>query len=205
MNFKQALDCISKAKLVEDLARGNIHQKFERLICVTLKWTTVYVRIQQESKDRFATNQGVRQKEAPSTALLNLVLGYVMPQIDTDDTIRNRGDQICSRVRRWYCNNRKKAWNYGRNVDGNSNRRKRRRNEKVAPKLLWKNMWIFSMLFVKRSVFDNSSSASTVCWSTCSNWVRVFMKEFKHAISIYYIDFVLMVTCFIKYINYRNY
>src|SRR5215469_2657942 len=75
--FKQAYDSINRKKFVLILEEFKIPRKLINLIGMTLRNTTGRVKAQNMMTEEFAINKGLRQRNALSTQLFNVVLEKV--------------------------------------------------------------------------------------------------------------------------------
>ena len=75
IDFKQAYDSINRGKLILILEEFNIPRKLINLTGMTLRNTTGRVKVQNMMTEEFAINKGLRQGDALSTQLFNVVFG----------------------------------------------------------------------------------------------------------------------------------
>jgi len=88
-----AYDSINREKLMLILEEFKIPRKLINLIGMTLRNTTGRVKVQNIMTEEFAINIGLRQRDALSTQLFNVVLEKVMRHIKI-----NRGGSIYTRT-----------------------------------------------------------------------------------------------------------
>lgn len=96
IDYKQAYDSIDRKVLIETLIQFYVPRKLIRLIQMTLTKNKGKVTIQGEMTDEFEIGRGVRQGDALSTILFNIVLERVVRNISINPggTIFNRMVQI---------------------------------------------------------------------------------------------------------------
>jgi len=96
IDFKQVYDSINREKLMLILEEFKIPRKLINLIGMTLRNTTGRVKVRNMMTEEFAINKGLRQGDALSTQLLNVVLEKVMrhTQINKGGSIHTRTLQI---------------------------------------------------------------------------------------------------------------
>jgi len=74
IDFKQAFDTVNRPKMYENLKILKIPTKLIRLVKTTLTYSRAVVEVHQGRTDVFNINNGLRQGDALSTVLFNLVL-----------------------------------------------------------------------------------------------------------------------------------
>jgi len=93
VDFKQVYDSINSEKLILILEEFKIPRKLINLIGMTLRNTTRRIKVQNMMTEEFAINKGLRQGDALSTQLFNVVLEKVMRNIQI-----NKGGSIYTRT-----------------------------------------------------------------------------------------------------------
>jgi len=93
IDFKQAHDSINREKLILILQEFKIPKKLINLIGMTSRNTTGRVIVQNMMTEEFAINKGLRQRDALSTQLFNVVWEKVMRHIQI-----NKGGSIYTRT-----------------------------------------------------------------------------------------------------------
>jgi len=93
IDFKQAYDSINRENLILILEEFKIPRKLINLTEMTLRNTTGRVKVQNMMKEESAINKGLRQGDAMSTQLFNVVLEKVMRHIQI-----NKGSSIYTRT-----------------------------------------------------------------------------------------------------------
>jgi len=95
IDFKQAYGSINREKLILILEEFKIPRKLINLIGMTLRNTTGRVKVQNMMTEEFAINKVLRQGDALSTQLFNVVLDKVIRHIQI-----NKGGSLreCSRI-----------------------------------------------------------------------------------------------------------
>jgi sorting nexin-29 len=96
INFKAAYDTIRRDKLLEALTEFKIQPKLIRLVKVTLKRVRCRVKIHNNLSEQFDTSIGLRQGDALSCILFDLVLETVHTdsEIETKGTTYNKSNPI---------------------------------------------------------------------------------------------------------------
>ena len=74
IDFQQALDTVNRPKIYENLKMLKIPTNIIRLVKTTLTNSRAVVEVHQGRRDVFNINSGLRQGDALSTVLFNLVL-----------------------------------------------------------------------------------------------------------------------------------
>ena len=72
-----------------------IPKKLASLVSLTLEETYAKVLIQGKASDLFKVETGVKQGDALSTLVFNLILDYVIKDIDPSATIFTKSAQVC--------------------------------------------------------------------------------------------------------------
>jgi len=93
IDFKQAYDSINREKWMLKLGEFKIPRKLINLIGTTLRNTTGRVKVQNMMTEEFTINKLLRQGDALSTQLFNVVLEKVMRHIQI-----NKGRSIYTRT-----------------------------------------------------------------------------------------------------------
>ena len=96
IDFKQAFDSLHRSKIGHVLISQGIPSKYVRLITNTLVNTTSKVRIHGKLTTPIIINSGVRQGDALSTTIFNLMLNYAIKEIDPRGNIFHKSIQICA-------------------------------------------------------------------------------------------------------------
>jgi len=96
VDFKQAFDKVNRPKLYESLKRLKIPTKLIKLVKTTMTNSRAVVEVYHGRAEIFNTNNGLRQGDALSTILFNLVLEAELLKIDLRGTISNKSKQLCT-------------------------------------------------------------------------------------------------------------
>jgi hypothetical protein len=96
IDFKQAFDKVNRLKLYESLKMLKIPTKLIRLVRMTLTNSRAAVEIYQGRTEVFNIHNGLRQGDALSTILFNLVLEAALLKIDLRGNISTRTKQLCA-------------------------------------------------------------------------------------------------------------
>lgn len=96
VDFKQAFDSIIRQKIAPTLMNLEIPQKLARLVAMTLRNTSARVLVQGKLTESFETISGVRQGDALSTLVFNLVLHSVLKEVAPGASIATKSAQICA-------------------------------------------------------------------------------------------------------------
>ncbi|XP_055385015.1 uncharacterized protein LOC129614453 [Condylostylus longicornis] len=94
IDFKQAFDSIDRTKISTALAFLGVPKKLINLINMTMKFSTSKVLIQGAISESFQINSGVRQGDALSALIFNMVLHYAIRDIDKGGNIFVRSHKI---------------------------------------------------------------------------------------------------------------
>ena len=94
--FKQAFDKVSRTKIYESLKVLKIPTKLIKLVKTTLTNSRAVVELYQGRTDVFSINNGLRQGDALSTILFNVVLEAALLKIDLRGNISTRTKQLCA-------------------------------------------------------------------------------------------------------------
>jgi sorting nexin-29 len=97
IDFKQAYDTIIRKKLRTIMSTFGIPTKLRRIINLTMTGTINQVKIQNQLKEGFKTNQGFKQRDSLAPSLFNLVLEYIVRKCNVD-TIAYQQTQIMAYV-----------------------------------------------------------------------------------------------------------
>ncbi|XP_055386749.1 uncharacterized protein LOC129615538 [Condylostylus longicornis] len=96
VDFKQAFDSINRSRIEQILQINGIPKKLIKLTMMTLTNTVAKVLIQGELSNSFEISSGVKQSDALSSLIFNLVLDSVVKDVDPGGTIFNKSVQICA-------------------------------------------------------------------------------------------------------------
>jgi hypothetical protein len=96
IDFKQAFDKVNRPKLYESLKTLKIPTKLIRLVKSTLTNSRAVAEVYQGRTDVFNINNGLRQGDALSTILFNLVLEAALLKIGLRGNISTRTKQLCA-------------------------------------------------------------------------------------------------------------
>ena len=96
IDFKQAFDKVNRPKIYENLKVLKIPTKLIKLVKTTLKNSRAVIEVYQGRTDVFNINNGLRQGDALSTLLFNLVLEAALLKIDLSGNIGTRTKQLCA-------------------------------------------------------------------------------------------------------------
>lgn len=96
VDFRQAFDSIDRSKIAPILVELGVPPKLVRLVAMTLRSTKAKVLIQGRLTDPFDIVSGVKQDDALSTLVFNLMLHSVLREVDPGATIATKSAQICA-------------------------------------------------------------------------------------------------------------
>jgi sorting nexin-29 len=96
IDYKQAFDKVNRLKLYESLKVLKIPTKLIRLVKTTMTNSREVVEVYQVRTDVFNINNGLRQGDALSTILFNLVLEAELLKMDLRGNISTRTKNICA-------------------------------------------------------------------------------------------------------------
>ena len=96
IEFKQAFDKVNRPQMYESLKVLKIPIKLIRLVKTTLTYSRSLVEVYQGRTDVFNIKKGLRQGDALSTILINLVLEAALLKIDFGGNISTRTKQLCA-------------------------------------------------------------------------------------------------------------
>lgn len=94
VDFKQAFDTLNRRKLNKIMKELGIPNKLRRLVMMTLNKTTAKIRTPDGETESLVVNTGVRQGDAISATLFNLVLEYIVRKSKCNGTIINKESQL---------------------------------------------------------------------------------------------------------------
>lgn len=93
IDFERAFDSIKREKLKTVMRELEVPEKLNRLIMMTMKSTRISIKTTKGETEEFEINKGVKQGDALSAVLFNLVLQYVTRKVNKG-TLRARGGQV---------------------------------------------------------------------------------------------------------------
>jgi len=96
IDFKQAFEKVNRPKIYESLKVLKIPTKLIKLVKTTLTNSRAVVEVYQGRTDVFNINNGLRQGDALSTILFNLVLEAALLKVDLRGNISTRTKQLCA-------------------------------------------------------------------------------------------------------------
>jgi len=96
IDFKQAFDTVYRSQMIETLKLMEIPNKLIRLIKMTMQNTRAVVETVHGRSENFSINTGLRQGDALSTLLFNLVLEGIIRKLDTRGNISTKLTQLCA-------------------------------------------------------------------------------------------------------------
>ena len=96
IDFKQVSDKVNRPKMYESHKLLKIPTKLIRLVKITLENSRTVVEVCQGRTEVFNINSGLRQGDALSTVLFNLVLETALLKIDLRGNISTRTKQLCA-------------------------------------------------------------------------------------------------------------
>ena len=96
VDFKQAFDSVSRPKMLDQIKALGIPLKYIRLIRATLEGTKAMVRVNNGTTESFEIQTGVRQGDALSTLLFNLVIEAICRKLGIKGLINYNAAQICA-------------------------------------------------------------------------------------------------------------
>jgi hypothetical protein len=94
IDFKQAFDSVNRKEIYEALEDFGIPHKLIRLLKMTLQKAQVKVMIGNQLSKSFDVTYMVRQGDALSATLFNLILHKIIQNIEVTGTIVNKSKQI---------------------------------------------------------------------------------------------------------------
>jgi hypothetical protein len=95
IDFKQAFDKVDRPKTYESLKLLKIPTKLIRMVKTTLRNSRAVVDLYQGRTEVFNINNGLRQGDALSTVLFNLLLEAALLKIDLRRNMNTRTKQLC--------------------------------------------------------------------------------------------------------------
>jgi len=95
IDFKKVFDSTNQTKLLESPASFGIPKKIERLMKMTLEGAQAKVIVDGKISNPSVISRGVRQGDALSAKMFNLVLHKALKNLKQGNTISNRLTQIC--------------------------------------------------------------------------------------------------------------
>ena len=96
IDFRQAFDTFYRSKMIEILKQMEIPSKLIKLINMTVQNTRAVVETDHGRTEKFHINTGLRQSDALSTLLFNLVLEGIIRKLDTRGDISTKLTQLCA-------------------------------------------------------------------------------------------------------------
>jgi hypothetical protein len=94
INFKQAFDSVNRGRILSDLLILGIPKKLVQLINVTMTGSKTTVRVDNQYTSTFPITNGVRQGDALSSVLFDLVLEAIFQKINIAGHIGTKSTQI---------------------------------------------------------------------------------------------------------------
>ena len=98
IDFRQAFDTVHRSQMTETLKLMEIPNKLIRLINMTMQNTQAAVETEHGRSEKFGVNTGLRQGDALSTLLLNLVIEGIIRKLDTRGNVSTK-QHNCVHVR----------------------------------------------------------------------------------------------------------
>lgn len=98
IDFKQAFDSVNRNTIKNALILQGIPKKITQLILMTLENTTAKVALQNKQSETFKITTGVRQGDALSAVIFNLIINQALSKIDEishNNTILTKSVQLC--------------------------------------------------------------------------------------------------------------
>ena len=96
IDYRQAFDSIHRNKVERALLLQGIPRKYVNLVKQTLVNTSAKVKVHGLTTDPIEINSGVRQGDALSTVIFNLMLNFAIKEVNPGGTIFNKACQICA-------------------------------------------------------------------------------------------------------------
>jgi len=96
IDFRQAFDTVYRSQMIETLKLMEIPNKLIRLIKMTMQNTRAVAETEHGRSEKFGINTGLRQGDALSTLLFNLVLEGTIRKLDTRGNISTKLTQLCA-------------------------------------------------------------------------------------------------------------
>jgi len=96
IDFRQGFDTVYRSKMIETLKLMEIPSKLIKLIKMTMQNTRAVVETEHGRTEKFHINTGLRQGDALSTLLFNLVLESIIRKLDTRGNISTKLTQLCA-------------------------------------------------------------------------------------------------------------
>lgn len=96
IDFKQAFDSINRECLEPIMLLMGIPRKLIKLVVLTLRKTTCRVALQNKLTEEFDITSGVRQGDALSTTIFNIIINHAIASIDRGGHIFSKSTIICA-------------------------------------------------------------------------------------------------------------
>ena len=94
MDFKQAFDIVNRGRMLNDLLILGTQKKLVQLISVTMTGSKATVRVDNQYTSTFPITNGVRQGDALSFILFDLVLEATLQKVNVTGHIGKKSTQI---------------------------------------------------------------------------------------------------------------
>ena len=94
IDFKQAFDSVNRSRMLNDLMLLGIPKKLTQLVDVTMAGSRATVRVDNQYTPTFPITNGVRQGDALSSILFDLVLEAITRKLSITGHIGTRSTQI---------------------------------------------------------------------------------------------------------------
>lgn len=94
VDFQQAFDMINREELYKAMEEMNIPTKMINLTKMTMERTVAYIRTEEGETEVFEINSGVRQGDALSAMLFNIVIEKIVKELDAKGSITTKEGQI---------------------------------------------------------------------------------------------------------------
>jgi sorting nexin-29 len=94
IDFKQAFDSVNRGRMLNDLMILGIPKKLVKLIGVTMAGSKAIVRVDNQYTSAFPITNGVRQGDALSSVLFDLVLEAVLQKMNITGHIGTKSTQM---------------------------------------------------------------------------------------------------------------
>jgi hypothetical protein len=94
IDFKQAFDSVNRSRMLNDLMLLGIRKKLIQLVGVTMAGSRATVRVDNQYTPTFPITNGVRQGDALSSILFDLVLEAILRKMNINGHIGTKDIQI---------------------------------------------------------------------------------------------------------------
>ena len=96
IDFKQAFDSINRIRIRQALQAIGASPKVTNLVLLTLRKTNAKIFLNGRYSDEFQIKSGIRQGDALSTLIFNIIMQEVIKSVEPEGTILTKSVQICA-------------------------------------------------------------------------------------------------------------